>query len=433
MHSVALNLRNRVHIFCREGVWLCFDRNSNRILKLTEEEAVVLQHLIDHPEDEVAPKQNLILAELAELLGESILERRELEPLNTFYLRLNRRCNLQCDYCRAIPKSEEPLDKRVLSPELASRAATVMWELGAKGVGLHGGEPLMDWDNTVAVLRAIRDASPNLIMGLTCNGTLVTEQIARLLEKLDVRVSVELDGSQKVHDRFKCYANGLSSYEDALAGAKLLRDHGVLAAVESTISGLDGYDNEGYRRLANLFPGVPIVVARIKSRESSQWVCHKGKLKSFLRQQSKTVGQHEAVMNDAVAGLVNLCSPPSLSAYRCVCLLDKVSIDLDVAVYLCPKEETALTLIGNITDEGFVKQFYERRLQAAQRFAAKPLAPVWYSGLTEYCIDATYEDNAGRDKLQDEDILGQFYEDLIYLSSQTDISFLWERWVNSGF
>lgn len=433
MFDAAWDLQNRVHIFCREGAWLCFHRDSNRILELTEEEAVLLQPLIDHPEDKRTPKQDLILAELTELLGKSTPEPRMLEPLNTFYLKLNRRCNLRCNYCRAIPKPEELSDRRLLSPKLASRAAATMWELGARGVGLHGGEPLIDWDNTAAVLCAIRDASPDLAIGLTCNGTLVTEEIAGLLEALGVQVSVELDGSRKVHDQFKHYANGASSYEDALAGTTLLSNHGVLAAIESTVSGLDGYDNEGYRDLSNLFPEIPIVVARIKSREPSRWVCHKNELRAFLRQQLETVGQHEMVMNDAVAGLVNLCFPPSRSAHRCVCLLDKVSIDLDGSVYLCPKEESVRTLIGNIADECFVEEFRERRIQAAQRFAAKPLAPVWYSGLTEYCIDATYENDAGQDKLQDEDILSQFYEDLIYLSSQRDMSALGERWADSGF
>lgn len=433
MNKDMLNLLNRIHIFCRNDMWICFDRGTNRILKLTEDEAVTLQHLMTYPNGEITPKQNLIFSELTELLGNSCTECRGLEPLNTFYLKINSRCNLQCAYCRAISKSKDSTDKQILTPELAAKAAAVMWNLGAKGVGLHGGDPLMDWDSTAAVLCAIRDAAPNLTMGLTCNGTLVTEEIARLLEKLDVRVSVELDGSQKIHDQFKRYGNGLSSYENAVSGAKLLRDHGVLAAIESTVSGVDGYDNGGYRRLVALFPEIPIVVARIKSRESSEWVCHERKLLSFLRQQSETVRQPEPIMNDAVAGLVNLYSQPSVSAYRCVCLLDKVSVDSDGSVYLCPKEETARTFIGNITEDDFEKEFDEKRLRAAQRFAAKPLAPVWYSALTEYCIDATCEDDAGQDRLQDEDILGLFFEDLIYLISQTDMSFLWEQWADSGF
>ncbi len=433
MYNFAIDLQNRIHIFCREGVWLCFDRDSNRIFKLTEEEAVALQHVSEHPEYEITPKQNLILAELEKLIGESVLEYRELEPVNTFYLRLNRQCNLQCDYCRAISKAEKLLDKRLLNPELASRAANVMMKLGAKGVGLHGGEPIMDWDNTADVLCAIRKESPSLVVGLTCNGTLITEEIARFLKTMNVRVSVELDGSQKIYDKFKCYVNGRSSYEDALTGAKLLRDQGILVAIESTVSGIEGYDNEGYQNMASMFPEIPIVVARIKSRETMQWVCHGKALENFLRQQLENIGRNKSVVNDAVAGLVNLCSSPSLSAYRCICLLDKVSVDLDGSVYLCPKKEDSHTLIGNVTDEDFVKTFHERRLQAAQRFAIKPIESVWYSGLTEYCVDSTYENDAGQDKLQDEDVLSRFYEDLIYFSVKNDTSFLWDRWVNSGF
>ena len=137
--------------------------------------------------------------------------------------------------------------------------------------------------------------------------------------------------------------------------------------------------------------------------------------------------------NDVIAGIVNLLSDPTFPLYRCICFVDKVSINIDGAVYLCPKKEDAYTFISNICDDNFISSFYEKRVLTAKRFSEKERTSVWYSNLIEYCVDSTFQNVIGQDELYDEEELGQFFEDLIYLYTQIDTSELWERWINSGF
>lgn len=432
MNKVDLRLLNSIHIFCRDEQWFCFHKESNRLFEITNSEASILQYLIEHPDDESLESKK-VLEELTCFLGTSMPVKHGLDTINTFYLRLNRRCNLCCQYCRAIVPPESANGNQVIDPILASSATATMWELGAKGVGIHGGEPFVDWENTLAVLKAIRHTVPEIEIGITCNGTLVNQDIVFWLEKLDVIVSVELDGSSAYHNIFKKYSDGRSSFEDALAGAQLLEEHGLLAAIESTVSGLEGYDYEGYHYLKQLFPNTPIIVSRIKDHMPSQWVCHGDKLKSFLTQQIENVDYTETVMNDAVAGLINSSLHPTRSRYRCVCFLDKVSIDIDGAVYICPKEESYRTYIGRVDEKDFKTNFNKNRILAAQKFSAPPVKEEWYSYLIEHCIDITKTNEIGQETLQDDEIIGDFFEDLLFLSSKRDTSFFVDRWIDSGF
>lgn len=433
MNSSVHDLKKRIHVFSRNERWICFDKCSNRVFELDQDEALILKEVLSNPKIQLNKKQENFIQDLIEILGEPELEYRSLEQINTYYLRVNNNCNLNCAYCHNSSISGEASDKKVLTPEIASIAAKKMWELGAKGVGIHGGDPLYDWGNTEKVLRAIRDVSPEMEIGLTCNGTLVTENIAKILKELCVRVSVEIDGGEANHNSFKKYSDGKSSYEDALKGARILSKCGILAAIESTVSGFREYDAQGYHFLQEVFPEIPIVVARIKSRKPLPWVCHGDDLKKYLKNQQELTCLEDGIFNDVIAGVVNLSSKPTSSVYRCVCFSDKVSIDMNGLVFLCPKKEDDTTFIGNVTDDNFINEFYDNRLKAAERFSSKQLASTWFSNLTEYCVDSTFQNIDGEEEIQDEDILSTFFEDLIYYCLQKDVSDIWNRWVESGF
>lgn len=433
MSNCFHDLSERIHVFSRGETWICFDKYTNRVFELDYDEFVCLQTVLSsNTELTLSQDEKIFLQNFYNALGNPILEYRELEDINTFYLRVNNDCNLKCKYCRAI-STDGVTDKKLLSPDVAAIAAKKMWNLGAKGVGLHGGDPIIDWNNTSKVIRAIRKATPKMEIGLTCNGTLINDNIAQELKDFGVRVSVELDGGKHTHDDFKRFPNGESSYYNALHGAEILKNYGILAAIESTVSGLKGYDDKGYKSLQEKFKDIPIVVSRIKSQKISPWTCHGDDLKQFFREQLNTTNFSDNIFNDVIAGIVNLLSDPIFPLYRCICFVDKVSINIDGSVFLCPKKEDEYTFISNIREDSFIASFAEKRVLTAKRFSEKEIVSVWYSNLIEYCVDSTFQNVIGQDELHDEEELGQFFEDLIYLYTQIDISELSKRWFNSGF
>lgn len=119
---------------------------------------------------------------------------------------LTERCNLRCAYCfgQYYGQTGEltfPQIKKILQE---------FYQLGARRLGLSGGEPLLHQDVDKVILEAV---SLGYEVGLNSNGILVPNhlQSLRLLKNL----SISLDGaSAKIHDQNR----GKGSFKKAMAG-----------------------------------------------------------------------------------------------------------------------------------------------------------------------------------------------------------------------
>jgi uncharacterized protein len=92
-------------------------------------------------------------------------------------------------------------------------------------VVLHGGEPLLaSHDLITDIVTTIRDAvgpEVRVQVSLQTNGVRLASYLD-LLDKLDVRVGVSIDGDAAANDRHRRYAHGGSSYEAVASGLRLL-------------------------------------------------------------------------------------------------------------------------------------------------------------------------------------------------------------------
>lgn len=84
-------------------------------------------------------------------------------------------------------------------------------------ISFHGGEPLLKIDlikNYVANLK--QKYSEKVQFGITTNGTLLTEKIAKVLNENFSDLSVSIDGLKAVHDKNRIYTSGEGSYDKIL-------------------------------------------------------------------------------------------------------------------------------------------------------------------------------------------------------------------------
>lgn len=139
--------------------------------------------------------------------------------LNNLYIYITDRCNERCRHCWITPKYLEgrlepdiPIDRFIAFIEQAR-------PLDFSYVKLTGGEPLLREDIGDLLLYL---AENELSIGMETNGTLITEEKATLLKKLNVDVSISLDAADpQVHDHLR----GVSgAHEGALRGIRLLRE-----------------------------------------------------------------------------------------------------------------------------------------------------------------------------------------------------------------
>ncbi|MEM4842467.1 MAG: radical SAM protein, partial [Acidilobaceae archaeon] len=143
---------------------------------------------------------------------------------------LTYRCNLSCVHCYISAFSQKHPNE--LSLEEALNVAREIGELGLPMVVLSGGEPLLreDFWNIAEVLRDY-----GVRLALSTNGTLITENVAEKLAKLEFSyVGISLDSVDKEkHDVFR---GARGAFERALAGVSASIKAGLNTGFRMTIT-----------------------------------------------------------------------------------------------------------------------------------------------------------------------------------------------------
>ncbi|MEV6072043.1 FxsB family cyclophane-forming radical SAM/SPASM peptide maturase [Nocardia sp. NPDC052001] len=170
-------------------------------------------------------------------------------PFTEFVVKIASRCNLDCDYCymyhaadqswRAQPKLMSLDTVAMLGRRIAEHATS--HSLTRVGVSLHGGEPLLAGPGYIDEFATIlRSALPeDCEMSLVCqsNATLITAEMAKVLQRNQIRVGISLDGDREANDRHRLYRDGRSSFGAVMRGIDTLRslDESLFSGVLTTI------------------------------------------------------------------------------------------------------------------------------------------------------------------------------------------------------
>lgn len=170
-------------------------------------------------------------------------------PFREFVLKIHSRCDLACDYCYMYEMADQSWRGRPrhMSADVVKHTADRIAEhvethdLTSIEVVLHGGEPLLAGHDLITdIVTTIRDGvgpSADVRMSLQTNGIRLPSYL-ELLDELDIRVGVSVDGDAAANDRHRRYAHGGSSYEAVTAGLRLLSSNfrhlfgGVLCTVD---------------------------------------------------------------------------------------------------------------------------------------------------------------------------------------------------------
>lgn len=137
-------------------------------------------------------------------------------------------CCFSCKYCGSGGGAAR---ENELTTEECFSVADQLYELGCGRVSLIGGEIFMrrDWAEIVR-----RMTEKGMRVNIITNGFLFTEERIRALKECGVEsVSVSLDGTREVHDK---YRQG-GSYDRALQAVSVLTESGIPTSVISTLNG----------------------------------------------------------------------------------------------------------------------------------------------------------------------------------------------------
>lgn len=144
-------------------------------------------------------------------------------------------CNMACDYCYYLEKSNLYKDnpRHVMSDELLEKFIEEYINSQTMPQVLftwHGGETLM---RPLAFYKKAMELQRKYARGRTIdnciqtNGTLLTDEWCRFFKENNWLVGVSIDGPQEFHDEYRKTKQGKPSFFKVMQGINLLNKHGV--------------------------------------------------------------------------------------------------------------------------------------------------------------------------------------------------------------
>jgi uncharacterized protein len=139
-------------------------------------------------------------------------------------------CNIACRYCYLPARNVKAVMAQTTIRALFEKLSGSGWLGDELTVIWHAGEPLVAppefYRNAFAQIRAL---CPNVQVShsLQTNGLLINPEWCELFKEWGVRVGVSIDGPQRFNDLNRISRKGRSTYEQAVAGIRLLREQQV--------------------------------------------------------------------------------------------------------------------------------------------------------------------------------------------------------------
>ena len=156
------------------------------------------------------------------------------KPLYVMLKPIGSKCNLDCDYCYYLEKSDlYPSKPQVMSEELLERFIQQYIESQTQREVMftwHGGETLMrplSFYRKAVELQKKYGRGRQIDNSIQTNGTLLNDDWCIFLKENNFLVGISIDGPQTFHDEYRRDKMGRPSFHRVMKGIELLQKHGV--------------------------------------------------------------------------------------------------------------------------------------------------------------------------------------------------------------
>lgn len=150
-------------------------------------------------------------------------------------------CNLNCRYCfycdeaEARSKNAASFMNTNTAKNLISKMYDFCGEKSTLTFMFQGGEPLLAgidfYENFIETVDNLKTSGTNVFYSLQTNGTLISEEFCKFFKKNDFLIGVSIDGNKELHNK-----NRSDSFDEAMKGIELLKNHGVNFNILSVIT-----------------------------------------------------------------------------------------------------------------------------------------------------------------------------------------------------
>lgn len=265
----------------------------------------------------------------------------------TFCINVSDACNLRCDYCFNKNKTGSIMDS-----DVAINYLEQMYQRFPDGekyfIDMSGkGEPLLALTTILDIANWCKNKQDEIkkevLPQFVCNGTLLTNDIARLLQKSGILFGVSLDGDRSIHDKHRRDYFGNPTFDLIINNIKKIqfRDYiGCAATLTKDVFHLV----ETIDSLLPLFKTLSFRPARgdlgMDEESEEKWECEYERLSMALLNdiESNNKGRFLALMNgdDYFGKFLVKAIGNKRSVTRCDASISRFAIEMDGKIFPCP-------------------------------------------------------------------------------------------------
>src|SRR5579871_697818 len=149
-------------------------------------------------------------------------------------------CNIDCRYCYLPGRTSKAVVAEATLRNLFTQVFASGWAAEGLSVVWHAGEPMvLPIEFYRAAFRQIDRLKPaDLVVShsFQTNGTLIDEAWCEFLRAEKVNIGVSIDGPARFHDLNRVTRAGRGTFDKAIAGLRLLREHKIPFHVISVLT-----------------------------------------------------------------------------------------------------------------------------------------------------------------------------------------------------
>lgn len=149
-------------------------------------------------------------------------------------------CNINCSYCYLPQRSVTTVMEQSTIANLFKKVFASGWTRDGLTVIWHAGEPLVVpisfYEKAFEAIETLRPSSLQLRHSIQTNGMLISPAWCELFKKWGVGIGVSIDGPKHLHDAHRVTRTGRGTFDQTIAGLRVLQKEGVPFHVISVLS-----------------------------------------------------------------------------------------------------------------------------------------------------------------------------------------------------